>query len=138
MASTTKNVLRPLLRREVLSTASPVVGRGVGVGVVSSTPITTSATATQTARSSAGKWAGRRAGVPRQNGIVQRRAFSGTARGREEVKQQDQQEDEASFDPAQMERESDEVDVCIVGGGAYAKGWWSIGREGIGKKLISN
>lgn len=51
--------------------------------------------------------------------MVQRRAFSGTVRRGNEAKVEGEQEggEEGSFDPKQIERESDEVDVCIVGGG---------------------
>ena len=44
--------------------------------------------------------------------LTQRRAFSATAlRSRADVKD--------VFNPRQQDRESDEVDVCIVGGGTF-------------------
>ena len=44
--------------------------------------------------------------APLRVGVAQSRTFSVGGRRREEA-----------FDPATLERESDEVDVCIVGGG---------------------
>lgn len=120
MSSSTKNVLLPLLRREILSSSTPV-GRGVG-GIAASSASSTPPLQTTTGRlfGSGRRWASGRAGgllAQKSNGIaMQRRAFSGTARRGNEASSSAEDEG-ASFDPAQIERESDEVDVCIVGGG---------------------
>ena len=122
-----KSVLLPLLRREILP-----VPRGVGIAS-SSASTTTLPSATRSVHSGNARWAvaGRRSrareGLLNRNATPlslqsQRRAFSGTVRrGDEEAqKQQGGEEAEAAFDPSQIERESDEVDVCIVGGGKRA------------------
>ncbi|KAF5692813.1 hypothetical protein FDENT_2533 [Fusarium denticulatum] len=62
---------------------------------------TISATSSITRRTSTAVWSGARVPMPS-------RAFSTTSRLRD---------DDEDFDPASVERESDEVDVCIVGAG---------------------
>lgn len=88
----------------------PLLAAAAGARAATRVPAAAGRRAASSLTTTAGRriTSGARTAAPLRAGVTQtaQRAFSAAQRRREEA-----------FDPATVERESDEVDVCIVGGG---------------------